>query len=540
MAWSSRDTRRLLLVTLTALALFSYGLGAGTLWDQDEPKYFQIAREMRWDDPFTLRSEGRPWFVHPPLFFWLQAATARVLGFTEFAARLWSAISGAGMIAATFLIGRLLYDGRTGLLAAGIAATMLQVLAQARLAVFDPTLVAFTLLAFYMSLVGYSSGNRRAYIWAAAWAGLATATKGPIGLALPAMVMVALWVVRRDWDAWRRIPPAAVMVFAAVGLPWYVIQTARYGAPFLRIAVGYYLFNRFFGVVENQPGPWWYYAPVLVLGALPWTAFALSAAALLWRRRADVASQAVLLWCGITAVFYSLAGTKLPNYVLPVYPLLAIGIARLVSGALTSPAGEHRGPMRAAVALLPLPSALFVTGMVAYGRLKFPAEAAALAAPLTAVAAVLAGGPLVAWGLLLARRAAAAVAVLMIVPVLAVPVLVHDTLPAVEAFRPIPRIGRLLRAEMRPDDALVAVRMPLAASLRFYSDRPVRWAEDPDAVVRGLCGRARVFLVVPAPAVEWVRPLLPSGTQLVIEDVDLRLFRVDRPPPCTRAPAPAR
>jgi hypothetical protein len=93
---------------------------------------------------------------------------------------------------------------------------------------------------------------------------------------------------------------------------------------------------------------------------------------------------------------------------------------------------------------------------------------------------------------------------------------------------------------MRPDDALVAVRMPLAASLRFYSDRPVRWAEDPDAVVRGLCGRARVFLVVPAPAVEWVRPLLPSGTQLVIEDVDLRLFRVDRPPPCTRAPAPAR
>ncbi len=527
-------------MTLAALLLFTYGLGAGTLWDQDEPKYFQIARELRWDDPFTLRSEGRPWFVHPPLFFWLQAATARVLGFTEFAARIWSAISGAGMVAATFLIARLLYDGRTGLLAAAIAATTLQVLAQARLAVFDPTLVAFALLAFYMSLVGYTSGSRRAYTWAGAWAGLATATKGPIGLALPAMVMVALWAVRRDWGAWRRIPFSGILAFAAVGLPWYAAQTVRYGAPFVRTAVGYYLFTRFFGVVENQPGPWWYYAPVLVLGALPWTAFAPSAVALLWRRRAGLASQAVLLWCGITVIFYSLAGTKLPNYVLPVYPVLAVGIARLLLDALTSPSGSSRGPMRLAAALLPVPSVFFLIAMAAYGRLKFPTQAVALVAPLTVVAVILAGGPLVAWGFLLSRRTAAAIAMLVIVPVVAVPVLVHDTLPAVEAYRPVPRVGRLLRAEMGPDDELVAVRMPLAASLRFYSDRPVRWVEDRDAVARGLCGRSRVFLVVPAPEVEWVRPLLPRDTQLMIEDVDLRLFRVDRPASCTRAPAPAR
>jgi 4-amino-4-deoxy-L-arabinose transferase-like glycosyltransferase len=529
----------MLAVSLAALVLFAYGLGAGTLWDQDEPKYFEIARELRWDDPFTLRSDGQPWFVHPPLFFWLQAATARAIGFTEFAARIWSAVSGAGIVAATFLLGRLFYGTRTAVVAAAITATMLHVLAQSRLAVFDPTLVAFMLLAFYMALAGDLHARRRAYQWAALWAGLATATKGPIGLVLPGMVLAAFWAARRDWQAWRRIPWSAVVIFAAAGLPWYLIMTLRHGAPFLRTAVGYYLFNRFFGVVENQPGPWWYYAPVLILGALPWTAFAPSALAALWRHHGARASQAILLWCGVTVVFYSLAGTKLPNYVLPVYPLLGLAIARLVVEALDAPAADGPRLLRVTSVLLPLPSALLVAGMIIYGRMKFPDEATALIGPLAAVAAILAGGPLIAWGLLLARRTAPAVVTLLVVPVVAVPVLVHHTLPAIEAYRPVPRVARLVRTQARPDDGLVAVRMPLAASLRFYAGRSVRWVETEDELAQALCERRRVFVVVPAREAPWVRPLLPDASP-VLDDTGLQMYVKDGPASCARAPAPAR
>jgi 4-amino-4-deoxy-L-arabinose transferase-like glycosyltransferase len=540
--WTTADTRRLLAVALAALVLFGYGLGAGSLWDQDEPRYFQISRELLdAPDPFTLRLDGRPWFVHPPLWFWLQSATARALGFTEFAARVWSAISGAGMVAAAFLLGRLLVDdGPAASLAGAVTATTLHVLAQARLAVFDPTLVAFMLLAFYMALVGYTSGARGAYVWAGLWAGLATATKGPIGLALPAMVMAVLWAARRDWWAWRQIPILAVAVFALVGLPWYVVEGIRHGLPFFRTAIGYYLFNRFFGVVENQPGPWWYYAPVLLLGTLPWTAFAPPALMWLWRRRGGLAAQAILIWCAVVVVFYSAAGTKLPNYVLPVYPVLAVGIGGLLGGAALQHSGQRERLLWLAAVLLPIPSVVFGVAVFVYGRVQYPAEAAALALPVAAVAVLLAGGPLVACGLLLARRTRAAVITLLLVPVLMVPVLVHYTLPAIEVYRPVPRLGRLVAAELRPQDGLAVVRLPLASSMRFYSAHPVLWVEGPRDLAQTLCDRERVYLVVPAAEDAWVRPLLPPVAQLRAEDAGLRLYLKDGPASCARAPAPAR
>jgi 4-amino-4-deoxy-L-arabinose transferase-like glycosyltransferase len=113
---------------MAALLLFVYGLGVGTLWDQDEPKYTQVAREiLQTRDLFTLHLDGQPWFVHPPLFMWLQAATGALFGFTELTARIWTALSSVGIVAVTFLLGRLLYDSTTGALAAAIAATTLHV-----------------------------------------------------------------------------------------------------------------------------------------------------------------------------------------------------------------------------------------------------------------------------------------------------------------------------------------------------------------------------------------------------------------------------
>jgi len=538
--WARSDTRRLLAVTALALMLFSYGLGVGTLWDQDEPRYAEVARGvLESGDLFTLRLEGQPWFVHPPLFMWLQAATARLFGLTEFTARFWSAASGAGVVAVTFLLGRFLDGPATGLLAAIITATTLQVLGQSRLAVFDPTLVLFMLAAFYMYLVAYvgaGAAARRAHLWAWLWAGMATATKGPIGLALPAMVVVSLWAVRRDWTRWREIPLMAPLIFAVTGLPWYVVETVRYGEAFVRVAVGYYLFNRFFGVVENQPGPWWYYAPVLLLGTFPWTALVPSTLAWMAATRRALLSQVVLLWCGLTVAFYSLAGTKLPNYVLPVYPVLAIGIAHTWRAMLD---GDRRPRLRRlAAALLPIPSAIFIAAVIVYGRLKYPAESGAVWTPVAAFVAVLAAGPIVASVLMALRRLSAprrhalAAASIAVAVTLAVPILVHYTLPAVERQRPIPRLARYVRDRMGPSDALAAIRMEQAQSLRYYSGRRVIWVAGRDDLTAAVCSHERLFLVVSVADDEaWVAASLGRSERLQ-EDMGLRVRVVERGAAC--------
>lgn len=536
--WSLADRRRLLLIVAAALALYCYGLGVGSLWDQDEALYTQIAVNIvSTGDPITLQRDGEPWFVHPPLYMWLQAATGRLFGFTEFTARFWSAASGAAVVAATFALARLLSGSRTAVLAALVAATTFQVLAQSRIAVFDPTLLAFMLWGLYMYLVGYMTGSRRAYVWAWVWCGLATMTKGPIGLILPGLLVAALWTVRREWGRWREVPLPGPILYVVIGLPWYIIETVRHGEAFVRTAIGYYLFNRFFGVVENQPGPWYYYAPVLLLGSYPWTTFLPAAAVWLARRRAELASQVVLLWCGITIVFYSLAGTKLPNYILPVYPLAAIGVAHLWVAVLEA-SPEAQRLMRWSAGVLPLVSALFLAGLIVYGRVKFPAEAAALRTPLMVAMSIFAGGPLVAWVLYLVGRPRATLAALMLISVVVVLVLVHATLPAIEAYRPIPRVGRLLQRTAPPGVTLAAVRMRPTPSVRFYARQPVVWIDDPEDLARARCRYARLLLVASERDYEqWVGPALGSsiGEQGRADGYRMLVLK-ERVGPCPDAP----
>ncbi len=140
-------------VLVLAAVLFVTGIGVGALWDQDEAKYTQVAREiLETGDPITLHVNGRPWFVHPPLYMWLQAVVGAVFGFSEFTARIWSAVFGVVGVYATILIGDVLFGRGPALLAGVVLATMFEYFALSRLAIFDVVLTAFMLLAFYAFL----------------------------------------------------------------------------------------------------------------------------------------------------------------------------------------------------------------------------------------------------------------------------------------------------------------------------------------------------------------------------------------------------
>jgi len=536
--WRGTDTRRLLAVTIAALVLFTYGLGVGALWDRDETKYTQVAVEiLRTRDPFTLNFNGEPWFVHPPLFMWLQAATGWLLGFTEFTARIWSAVSGAAVVAVTFLLGRFLYDPRTGLLASVILATTMQVVAQSRLAVFDPTLLAFMIAAFYMFLVARTSGSRGASLWAWMWAGLATTTKGPIGLLLPAMVLTTLALVQRRlaFPRWRDLPLLELAVFAVIGLHWYVIETVRHGLPFLRTVVGDYLVGRFFGVVQDQPGPWWYYGPVLVVGTFPWTGFVPSALVYHLRRRREIASQVTLLWIGITVAFYSAAGTKLPNYLLPVYPLLAIAIGKMCLDGLDRRTIDAPRLLGWAFGLVPAGAAVFVAAIAVLGFIRHPADLVPLRTPLLIVAGVFVAGPLAAVGLYLTRRERPAVLALAATIAVALPVLVHYALPAIEPYRSLPRVAQRLAEQLRLHDGLAGV-MPETPSLVYYTRHRVIWVEDPADLDQAVCRYHRLFVVVPDDEYRaWVASRLPAAAREQGADGPYRILLKEGATACSGA-----
>lgn len=539
MGRAGADVRRALLVTVAALALFSYGLGAGTLWDQDEAKYTQVAVEMlQTGDPFTLRVNGEPWFVHPPLFMWLQAATGWAFGFTEFTARIWSAISGAAAVGVTFLLGRFLYDGTTATVAAAVLATTFQFFAQSRLAVFDPTLLAFMLASLYMFLVAAASGSRAAQLWAWTWAGLATLTKGPIGLLLPGLVLGALALVgpRRARPWWREISPLGPVLYAVIGLHWYVIEAIRHGEPFLRTVVGYYLVGRFFGVVESQSGPWWFYVPVLLAGAFPWAGFLPSAIIYHLRRRHEYPSRIILLWVAVVLVFYTAAGTKLPNYILPVYPLLAIAIGRLCADAQRRGSADAPRLLAWAFGLVLAGAAAFVAAIAVFVLDRHPAETAALRAPLLVIAGTFALGPLAGVGLALARRPGPALAALASTLVVAAPVLTHQTLPTVEAYRPIPRIAQRLRTQLGPRDGLAGIRMSTTASLIYYTGHRVIWVESPADLDRALCRYDRLFMVVPDREYRaWVASRLPPRVRQQGADGPYRILLIENRDACVGA-----
>ncbi len=547
MSSAMRERAGLVLVLLGAAALAFYRLGAGSLWDQDETKYAQVAREiLETGDPVTLHVNGRPWYVHPPLYMWIVAATGRVAGFSAFTVRFWSAAASVLAVYATVLLGRALFGARTGVLAGAVLAVTFQFLVQSRLAVFDTVLLAFMLLAVHAFVRAYQRGRRAEYLRFFLFAGLATLTKGPIGLLLPGLAIVPFVTIRRAWHRWREVPwLEGLALYAAVGLSWYAAETWLHGRTFVSTVLGYYGVGRFFGVVENQAGPWYYYVPVLLLGAFPWTAFWPAAAAYHARRaREDDGSLLVLLWCGMTVAFYSAAGTKLPNYVLPVYPFAALGVAALWEAALAEgraapgpgragAAGEFEqageGPRSARGAGVPLRRgtagrairlsaglllallALLYLGIGRYLAGLYPGPFRSLGHVLLAPAAVLAGGVCLAALLAARRRVSGAFVALCAAMAVAWLGVVTWVVPVVDAQKPIPPLALAIRAALRPGDRIAGYRLDIYSSLIFYTDHHVDWVDDPGALRREVCAPGRVFLVVTRQDEASVRGVLPAG-----------------------------
>jgi len=335
--------RGALLVLALALALAWFGaLGQRKLVKPDEGRYGEIPREMvASGDWLTPRLNGFKYFEKPPLQYWATAAAYSAFGVTEWAARLWGALCGFGGVLLAFYAGRRLYGEAAGLCAAAVLSGSALYFAMSQVATLDMGVSAFLSLAVFAVVLAQLDATpereRRAWMLAG-WAAMALAvlSKGLIGLVLP-MGAVALYVLwQRDFGLLRRlhlVPGAALFLLLAA--PWFIAVSAA-NPEFARFFFLHEHFERFLTTQHDRPGPAWYFVPVLFLGFFPWL---LSLAAGLWQAARDAEparfrpTRFLLAWCATVFAFFSLSGSKLPPYVLPMFPALALLVGAQLAGA---------------------------------------------------------------------------------------------------------------------------------------------------------------------------------------------------------------
>lgn len=335
-----RDAVWLGSLLLLAIALLCSNLDGLPLRDWDEATVAQVAREIWQAPPGSQRwlfptFWGEPYFNKPPLIHGAIALAYRVWGEREGVARLPGALCSALSVLALYGVGRELFPSRrTAFLSAALYLTLLPVARHGRLAMLDGAVACFALLACWC-LLRARRDRRWSLAAGLAW-GLLCLTKGIVLGGLFGAIAVAFLA----WDTPRLLGSpywwAGIALGSAPAWGWYVAQWWHYAGGFARVAVVDQGLRRLWDAVERRGGPPWYYGDKLLqaLPSLPVLVFGLGLA---WRQRCWSWAKLVLCWAGIYFACISLMGTKLPWYVLPVYPPLAIAGGAALAAVLEFP-----------------------------------------------------------------------------------------------------------------------------------------------------------------------------------------------------------
>ena len=327
---------------------------------------------------------GKLYLIKPVLYHWLASASFHLLGENELAGRLPQALAGTfGVLAVALFAGRFFGKG-AGLLAGAALAASPGYAVGSRVAGMDVLLTLGITLSLCCFFLGYREPARRR-IWFLAsglFAGIATLAKGPVGAAIPALVVLVFLIRRREI---RLAVSSPALLGAAAGLLaaslWYVPVWALNGERFTRVFWVENNLARISEPVSDHAGPITYYVPVFFLAFLPWSLpFALASIRSLLpsvRRappEADPPAEFLWSWFLVPFVFYSLIATKLPGYLLPVFPPAAILLAREWNRHRVAGGGAADRSFRIACALgaMSLPGAALAVPFLLQNRYGIP------------------------------------------------------------------------------------------------------------------------------------------------------------------------
>lgn len=325
------------------IAFYLYGLGKLPLLGPDEPRYAQVAREMFVTGDLVTPTLGHhTWFEKPALLYWMIAGSFKVFGVNEWAARFGPALCGLLTIAAVWFVGREIDREEPrgfAFWSVVVSGSCLGLIVFSRAVSFDVVITMTTTWALAFFLL-HELRNRRSFLAAFyVFVGISLLAKGLVGIVIPFGVVGLYYVLRRSW------PSRSVILSLFWGMPlavavsaiWYGPVIARHGWAFIDEFFVQHHFARYVSNKYHHPQPIYFYPVIILMLALPWTPYLIAALAKVrsWKWRGGDSLNTVrvfsLAWLLLPIVFFSFSGSKLPGYVLPVIPAIAL----LVSDRLT-------------------------------------------------------------------------------------------------------------------------------------------------------------------------------------------------------------
>ncbi len=366
----------LLRFLILALAVFIgfYGyIGSMPLFDLDEGAFTTATREMFLRHDFiTPYLNSVPRFDKPILIYWLQAASAVLFGFNEFAFRLPSALASTAWVWVIYRFVAQVADSKKAFYAALIAATSLMPTVVGKAAIADAVLMLLITLAMF-AIFRHWQTAKAAYIrWAYLAMALGFLTKGPVAVLIPAVVSLLFYLSTGRFGAWWRavLDWRGLSIFLIIAMPWYVVEYLREGQAFIE---GFFLKNnvgRFNSPMEGHSGGFWFYPVVTLFALLPFTGLVLvavknSISDLRPLRVLVLSDEAALkrfawIWFLFVLVIFSFSGTKLPHYLN--YGLVGLIIIMALAFPKISNRFLHLAPVALFfIILLILPLALNLT-----------------------------------------------------------------------------------------------------------------------------------------------------------------------------------
>jgi len=349
---SQRTRQTVAGLLLLIFLLYFWDLGQIPFYNYEESKEALIVWEMVNGGGWVLPlRNGTELPLKPPLFHWFGALIALISGkVNEFAVRSPSAFFATGAVLGTFFFGQRLWNWRVGLLSALILATSPEWVRWAVNARSDMVMVFFLTAAcmlFFRFWEEKASRRRLIYLFYLS-VGLATLAKGPLGLILPGLVVLFFLGVARELRFLfrMRLVEGVIIVFL-VAASWYLLALWQGGWEFFRRQILDENVLRFFDTDQGGPSrdhAFYYYVFSLFAGLFPWSLFLPALGHFLYRSRVALQDKKVLylvIWLLTGLVFFSLASGKRSNYILSLYPVVALLLAvwwdELIEGSLASP-----------------------------------------------------------------------------------------------------------------------------------------------------------------------------------------------------------
>jgi len=341
--------RPYMLLTLLCLGLYLPGLVNMPVTDRDEARFVQASRQMlATHDLIAIRFQDEARNKKPAGIYWLQAASVALFSDAESNAiwpyRVPSLLAATAAVLMAFGMGARLVERKAAFIGAALLAASLGLGIEAHLAKTDAVLLAFITavqLALARVYLDAKAGIRAPLgiallFWAALAAGILI--KGPVAPLVSALTISALCISERRARWLRDLRPVAgIILLLLIVLPWLIAISTVTQGQFLSDSLGQDFLGKLIGAQESHGAPPLYYLALLMISFWPGTLFLGPAIAWGWQRRRADAERFLIAWGVPFWIVLELVPTKLPNYLLPVYPALALTI-----GAALVAASEQR------------------------------------------------------------------------------------------------------------------------------------------------------------------------------------------------------